>query len=48
MWLLNIEGIEDTLCFGTPEWLTVEHLPLTQGMIPGSRMESHIGLLAWS
>ena len=26
----------------------VERLPLAQGMIPGSRIESHIGLLAGS
>ena len=25
-----------------------EHLPLAQGMIPGSGIESHIGLPAWS
>ena len=26
----------------------VEPLPLAQGMIPGSRIQSHIGLPAWS
>ena len=26
----------------------VEHLPLAQGLIPDSQIESHIGLLAWS
>ena len=39
--------------YNTPMWghlggSAVEHLPSAQGVIPGSRIESHIGLLAWS
>ena len=30
-----------------PGWLSVEHLPLAQGMT-GAEIESHVGLLAWS
>ena len=33
---------------GSPGGPAVEHLPWAQGVTPGPRIESHVGLPAWS